>query len=125
MSFLDVLWAMLVGFALVAYLMIMFSVIVDLFRDDSTSGWLKAVWVVCLILFPLLTSLVYLIARGNGMAARSAATSKKVEEQTEEYIRSVAGSGPAAEIAHAHRLLEQGAISESEYEALKARAIAV
>ncbi|MCL8026418.1 SHOCT domain-containing protein [Nocardioides bruguierae] len=125
MSFLDVLWAMFIAFGLVAYLMVMFSIITDLFRDRQTKGWVKAVWVVCLILFPLITSLVYLISRGSGMAERTVTASRAAQEEAETYIRSVAGTGGAAdEIAQAHRLLESGAIDQSEFDALKARVLA-
>jgi len=70
MSFWDIIWFIIVSFAFIAYLMIMFNILGDLFRDDSVSGWLKAVWIVCLIFLPFITALVYLIARGGGMARR-------------------------------------------------------
>ncbi|MBS44121.1 MAG: hypothetical protein CMH83_13345 [Nocardioides sp.] len=124
MTFLDVFWAMIVAFALLAYLMVMFSIITDLFRDRESSGWLKAVWVLGLIFIPFLTSLVYLIAKGDGMAKRSAASAEKVREAQEDYVRSVAGTSPADQIAQAKALLDAGTIDQGEFDALKAKALA-
>jgi hypothetical protein len=125
MTFLDVLWSMLVAFALIAYLMVMFSIITDLFRDRDTSGGMKAVWIVLLILVPLITSLVYLITKGDAMARRSAGHAAAVREQQEEYLRSVAGTpSPADQIATARRLLEEGSIDTVEFDKIKAKALA-
>jgi hypothetical protein len=125
MSFWDVIWFIVVSFAFVAYLMVMFAIITDLFRDRGTSGIVKAVWIVFLIIFPLLTSLVYLIARGSGMAERSAHSMDAARRGQEAYIREVASGGtPADEIAKAKSLLEAGAITDEEYQQLKARALA-
>jgi SNF family Na+-dependent transporter len=124
MSFWDIIWFIIVSFAFVAYLMVMFSIITDLFRDRSSSGLAKAVWIVCLIFLPFLTSVVYLIARGRGMADRSVRTAQANEEATAAYVRQVAGTAsPADEIAKAKVLLDSGAISDQEFNALKARVI--
>ncbi|WP_201025165.1 PLDc N-terminal domain-containing protein, partial [Desulfitobacterium hafniense] len=72
MSFWDVVWFIIISFAFVAYLMVLFSILGDLFRDRGTSGWVKAIWVVALIFFPFLAALIYLIAKGGGMAERRA-----------------------------------------------------
>lgn len=124
MSFWDIIWFIIVSFAFIAYLMVMFSIIGDLFRDRSVSGFGKAVWMVCLIFVPFLTSVVYLIARGQGMAERSMRSAQANQEATEAYVRQVAGTtSPADEIAKAKQLHESGAISDQEYADLKARAL--
>ena len=122
-SFWEFFWWTVTIFFFMAYLIVLFNVIVDLFRDRELSGWLKAVWVFFLIVLPVLTSLVYLIARGGGMARRSAEQLQQHKAQTDAYIREVAKS-PADEIASARALLDSGAITPDEYERLKARALA-
>lgn len=125
MSFWDVVWFIFISFAFVAYLMVMFSIITDLFRDRDTSGWAKAVWIVLLIFFPLITALVYLIARGSGMTERSMRTAEAMKEQQDSYIREVAGqASPVDQVAKAKAMLDAGAISQSEFDALKAKALA-
>jgi hypothetical protein len=99
-------------------------VIGDLFRDHKLNGWWKALWVLFLIFLPFLTVLVYLIARGRGMAERGQASAKAAQEQTDSYIRSVAQTSPADEIARAKGLLDSGAITPAEFESLKAKALA-
>lgn len=124
MSFWDIVWFIFISFAFVAYLMVMFSIITDLFRDRETSGFVKAVWIVALIFLPLLTSLVYLIARGGGMAERSARSAEAMRQQQDAYIREVAGkTTPADQIAQAKAMLDAGAISQEEYDTLKAKAL--
>lgn len=125
MSFWDVVWFIFISFAFVAYLMVMFSIIADLFRDRETSGGVKAVWIVALIFLPLITSLVYLIARGNGMAERANRDAQAIKEAQDAYIRDVAGrSGPVDQIAQAKAMLDQGVISQPEYDRLKEKALA-
>ena len=125
-SFWDFFWFIISFFLLMAYLVVLFQILTDLFRDKDTSGWLKAVWVFFLIILPLITSLVYLIARGQGMAERNIAAVKSAQASQEEYIRSVSGGGasPSDEIARAKGLLDSGAISQAEFDALKAKALA-
>jgi hypothetical protein len=124
MSFWDVVWFIFISFAFAAYLMVMFSILSDLFRDKETSGIAKAVWVVALIFLPFLTSLVYLIVRGRGMAERAARGSELARQQQDAYIRQVAGrTTPADQIAQARAMLDAGAISQSEYDALKTKAL--
>ncbi|MEV0248896.1 SHOCT domain-containing protein [Nocardia sp. NPDC050712] len=124
MSFWEVLWLIVVSFAFIAYLLLLFYIIGDLFRDKETSGWVKAVWVLFLICLPLLTSLVYLIARGRGMQERSTAEVKQMQADQAEYIRDTAGTSPAAQIADAKRLLAEGTITAPEFDQLKAKALA-
>jgi cytochrome c biogenesis protein CcdA len=125
-SFWDFFWFIISFFLLMAYLVVLFQILTDLFRDHQTSGWVKAFWVFFLIILPLITSLVYLIARGQGMAERNIAAVKQAQASQEEYIRSVSGGGasPSDEIARAKGLLDSGAISQAEFDALKAKALA-
>ena len=125
MSFWDVVWFIFISFAFVAYLMVLFSILSDLFRDRDTSGWVKAVWVVALIIFPLITSLIYLIARGGSMTDRSMQAAERQRVQQEAYIRDVAQkpSSAADQIAQAKALLDAGVISQAEYDTLKHKAL--
>ncbi|WP_418607951.1 SHOCT domain-containing protein [Georgenia sp. SUBG003] len=122
-NFGEVVWWFLWIFAFTAYLVILFQIIGDLFRDHELSGWWKAVWVFFLIFVPFLTALTYLIARGKGMAQRNVRAMETAQRETEAYIKDVAGSSPSDEISKARALLEAGHITQSEYEALKARAL--
>lgn len=122
-SFGDLIWWFLSIFVLFAYIMAVFSVISDLFRDHTLNGWWKAVWVVFLIFVPFLTVLIYLIARGRGMSERSAAQAKQFKDAQDAYIKQVAGSTPTDEIARAKELLDAGSITEAEFQQLKARAL--
>ena len=123
-SFWGLVWYSLVVFAFIAYLIILFNIIVDLFwRDHKTSGLVKAVWVVFLVVVPYLTALVYLIARGNGMALRAREAASTAKQQTDDYIKQAAGRSPSQEIADAKGLLEAGTITQSEFDSLKAKAL--
>ncbi|CCH77570.1 conserved hypothetical protein [Nostocoides japonicum T1-X7] len=123
-SFWHVIWAMFWMFAFVAYLIALFSIITDLFRDREMNGWLKALWVLFLFFLPFLTALVYLIFRGDGMARRNVKEAKASQERADDYIRQVAGTSPADEIAKAKSLLDAGTITQDEYDKLKAAALA-
>ena len=126
MSFWDVLWFIIITYVFFAYLMIMFRVVVDLFRDPEVSGVGKALWLIGLIFLPFLVLVIYLIARGDGMARRAAADMQQARAQQEAYIKEVAGSSGSAtdQIAQGKELLDTGAISEQEYASLKAKALA-
>ncbi|WP_446226249.1 SHOCT domain-containing protein [Nocardia sp. IBHARD005] len=124
MSVWDILWVIIVSFAFVAYLLLLFMIITDLFRDRQTSGWVKAIWVLFLFLFPLITGLVYLIVRGSGMSERTAAAEKQARAETDDYIKQTAGTNSAAQIADAKRLLDAGTITDTEFQQLKAKALA-
>lgn len=120
----DFLWHFLIIFAWIAYLLVLFQILTDLFwRDHKTSGWVKAVWVIFLILLPWLTALVYLIARGQGMSERAQAAALAAKKETDDYIRQAAGRSPAQEIADAKALLDAGTISQAEFDGLKAKAM--
>jgi len=125
MSFWDIVWFIIISFAFVAYLMVLFAIVGDLFRDSETSGVAKAIWIFCLIFFPFITALVYFIVRGQGMASRAARQATTVKAAQDDYIRQVAGGGasPAEQIAKAKELLDTGAISQQEFDALKAKAL--
>ncbi|MFC8680615.1 SHOCT domain-containing protein [Microbacterium ureisolvens] len=113
-------------FVFVAYLMVLFSIIGDIFRDHELNGWLKALWILFLIFVPFLTALVYLIARGNSMQKRSIEQAQELRAAQDAYIRQTAGSGASAadDIAKAKSLLDSGAITQAEFDALKAKALA-
>nr|WP_300152239.1 SHOCT domain-containing protein [Propionicimonas sp.] len=119
----DFIWMFFTIFVFFAWLMALFSIIGDLFRDRALSGWAKAVWLLFLIFVPFLTALVYLIARGSGMAERALSQAKAQKSATDDYIRSVSG-GAAGEIAQAKALLDAGTITQTEFDALKAKALA-
>ena len=124
-TFGDILLTTIWIFFLFAYLMLLFFLLTDLFRDKSLSGWWKAVWVVALIFFPLITALVYLIARGGGMQERSAQEAEQVKKAQDAYIRTVAApQDPADQITQAKKLLDSGAIDQAEFDQLKAKALA-
>ncbi len=114
------LWAVV----FISYLFALFAIITDLFRDHTLSGWWKAVWALFLIFLPFVTALVYLIARGEGMSARSRAAGQDADAAVATYIRETAGKSPASEISAAADLLASGAITQQEFEALKAKALA-
>jgi hypothetical protein len=120
-SFGEALWLIIVSFLFIAYLMMLFSVIVDLFRDRELGGAAKAIWAVALIFFPLVTMLIYLIVRGGGMAERSLQQASQDKAAVDSYIREVAAVDPAASLATASQLHEQGKLNDDEYAALKAK----
>jgi hypothetical protein len=124
-SFLDILWWSLTVFVFVAYLMALFSIITDLFRDRALNGFAKAVWLLFLVFLPFLTALAYLIFRGKGMGERSAQQAAAAQNATEDYVRSLAGSAatPTDEIERAKRLLDAGAITDAEFASLKQAAL--
>ncbi len=124
MGFWDFLVWLLWAYVFFAYLMVLFSIFADIFRDRDLHGGWKAVWIVFLIFVPILAALVYLIARGSGMAARSAAHMARAQQDADSYIRSVAGGSASDEIAKASELLAAGSITADEYQALKAKALA-
>jgi predicted PurR-regulated permease PerM len=129
-SFIDIFWSMLWFFFLFIWIVILFHVLTDLFRDHELSGGMKTLWVVFLVFLPFLAVLVYVISRGKGMAERAAARQQQSQEQFEGYVRSVAATGdgttttPADQIAQAKQLLDAGTIDQAEFDRLKAKALA-
>lgn len=105
-------------FLFVAWIMVLFTILSDLFRDHSLSGWAKAIWVVFLIFLPFLAAIVYLVARGDGMRERSVAQQKEAQDAFDAYVRQAAGSG-ADELAKLSELRDKGAISDEEFQRAK------
>ena len=122
-NFWDFIGLFLSIFVFVAYLWALFAIISDLFRDRKLNGWWKALWIVLLLFIPLITALVYIIARGRGMAERAQREAREYQQSADDYIKSVAGASSADEIAKAKGLLDSGAITQAEFDALKAKAL--
>ncbi|NUU19250.1 hypothetical protein HP550_18530 [Cellulomonas humilata] len=123
-SFLDWFWLLVYWFLFFAYLIILFQIIGDLFRDRDLGGFAKAVWLIALVFLPFLTALIYVIARGKGMAERQVEAIQKAKSDTDTYIREVAGKSPVEHIAEAKALLDAGTIDAGEFATLKAKALA-
>lgn len=125
-DFWDVLLWSFWFFIWIAALMVWFRCLFDLFSDRSLSGWGKAGWAILLIVLPWLGALIYLIARGRSMTDRQVAAAADIQAQQERYIQKVAGGSksPAEQIADAKALLDSGALSQAEFDALKAKALA-
>lgn len=121
-SFWEYFWLVFACFAFAAYVMILFSILTDLFRDHRTSGWAKAVWVFFLFVLPIIGEMVYLIARGRGMVERSARADRRYRAAEDAYIRGVAGTPSPDDLATAKSLLDSGTITDEEYRVLAARA---
>jgi hypothetical protein len=123
--FLNIFWTMILFFFWVAWIWVLVGIIADLFRRHDTSGFKKALWVVCLIFLPFAGVLVYLIANGQGMAQRGLERAEANQERFNASVRSAASSdGAAQQIATAKGLLDSGAITEAEFSSLKAKALA-
>jgi hypothetical protein len=123
------LWEFLVWifwvYILIACIWIFITIIIDIFRDPSLNGWAKALWVVFLVILPFLAAFIYLIARGRSMTERRVAEMKEAQAAQNNYIREVAGtSSPTSEIESAKKLLDSGAITQAEFDSLKAKALA-
>ena len=123
-NFWDVLWLIASTFFFVAYLIVLFQVVVDLFRDAELGGGSKVIWLIGLIFLPVLTALLYILARGSGMAERQRVAMQRAKSDTDAYIRDVAGKSPADQIADAKALLDAGTINPEEFARLKAKALA-
>jgi hypothetical protein len=121
---LDVIWTMLVFFLWVAWFFLLIKIIGDVFRRRDVGGGHKALWLIFLLFVPFLGAFAYLIANSDGMAQREMERAEAAQQQFDSYVQSAAGSGPAAEIDKAKKLLDSGAISQAEYDAIKAKALA-
>jgi Phospholipase_D-nuclease N-terminal/Short C-terminal domain len=125
--FMDVLWTMIIFFCWVVWIWMMIAILSDVFRRRDMSGWGKAGWTVFLIVLPFLGALIYLVANHDGIAERRVKDAQVAQAQFDDYVRSVAtngGGGAAAEIETGKRLLDSGAITQEEFDAIKAKAIA-
>ncbi len=118
------LW-MLEFFLFIIWFWLLIAIFSDIFRDHETSGGVKALWVILVVILPYLGILLYLIVRGHGMAGRSAAAAQRAQNQMDDQIRAAAGttSSAADQIAQAKALLDSGAISQAEYDSLKSKAL--
>ncbi|HET9437796.1 MAG TPA: SHOCT domain-containing protein [Gaiellaceae bacterium] len=121
--FLDILWTMFIFFLFIIWIWILITVFGDIFRRKDIGGGTKAIWIVFVILLPYLGVLVYLIANHDGMADRNIQQMQRQQQATDAYIKSVAG-GAAAEIEKAKGLLDSGAITQAEFDAIKQKALA-
>jgi len=123
-NFWDIVTLIVSTFVFIAYLLVMFHIVFDLFRDSELGGGIKALWIAGLIFLPFLTALIYIVARGPGMARRQQAAAQRMKSDTDAYIKQVAGQSPAEQITAAKALLDAGTINADEFAKLKAKALA-
>ena len=122
---LEVFWTMLIFFAFIAWFWILFAVLADIFRRHDISGWGKTLWIIFVIVLPFLGVFVYLIAEHDGMTERTIKQQQAAQEQTDQYVRSVAAQAdPAEQIAKAKQLLDSGVITQAEFDQMKQKALA-
>jgi len=117
------LWSLLVIFFMIMYFMILFSVVIDLFRNHQMGGFAKALWIIFLLCIPFISLLVYVIVYGKSMATRQQQAVTEAQQEQADYIKQVAGTSPAEQIAQAQQLLNSGAITQDEFDKLKAKAL--
>jgi hypothetical protein len=123
--FLEVFWTMLIFFAFVVWLWILFTVITDIFRRHDTSGFMKVLWMIFIIVLPYFGVFVYLIVEHQGMTERALKHQQAAQAQIDEYVKSVAGKGdPAEQIAKAKQLLDAGTLTQAEFDQIKQKALA-
>jgi len=122
---LEVFWTILIFFAFVVWLWILFTVLADIFRRHDTSAWAKVAWIIFVIVVPFLGVFVYLIAEHDGMTERTIKQQEDAKGQMDQYVKSVAGNvDPAGQIAKAKQLLDGGAITQAEFDQIKGKALA-
>ncbi len=122
---LEIFWTMLIFFGFVIWIWILFTIFADLFRRTDTSGWVKVIWCIFIIVFPFLGVFVYLIAEHKGMTERNIANQRVGQQQLDDYVRQAAGAeDPTAQIAHAKDLLDSGTITQAEFDEIKSKALA-
>jgi Short C-terminal domain/Phospholipase_D-nuclease N-terminal len=123
--FLDLMWTMVVFFLWIMWFWLLFTIFADIFRRHDISGLAKTAWIVFAILLPFLGVFVYLITQNVGMTERQLQRTRAERDRFDEYVRETASSGGAAtEIDTAKQLLDSGAITQAEFEALKQKALA-
>jgi hypothetical protein len=124
--FLNILWTTLIFFAWVIFIWIAITVLIDVFRRKDLSGWAKAAWVIFVVIIPWIGVLVYLIVNHDGMADRRYREAAAAQSQFDDYVRQTAssGGGAAGEIEKAKKLLDDGTITQAEFDAIKAKALA-
>lgn len=123
-NFWDLMLLVASTFIFIAYLIVLFHIVVDIFRDPDLGGGSRVLWIIGLIFVPVLTSLLYILFRGRGIAERQRAAVHRAKADAEAYIRGVAGKSPAEQIADAKALLDAGTINAEEFAKLKAKALA-
>jgi len=122
--FMSVMWTLLVIFAWVIWFWLLITVFADLFRRHDISGWVKALWIIFVIIFPFLGVLIYLIAESKGMAERNQKQAQAAQSEFDSYVKNVAAqSDPTEQIAKGKQLLDSGAITQAEFDALKTKAL--
>ena len=120
----EALWTVFAIFMFVIWFWLLIAIFSDLFRDHETSGWAKAGWTIAILVFPFIGILVYLIVRGGGMAQRQIDAQQAAQADFDSYVKQTAGSGDSAsQIADAKKLLDDGTISQEEFDTLKAKAL--
>ena len=123
--FLDIFWTILIFFAFVIWLWMLFVVIGDLFRRKDIGGWAKTAWILVLVVLPYFGVFIYLIAEHKGLSERTAESQQQAESQFADYVKGVSGgSSPADQIASAKKLLDEGTIDAAEFESIKQKALA-
>jgi hypothetical protein len=123
--FLEVFWTLLIFFAFIVWLWILFTVFTDIFRRHDTSGFVKVLWIIFIIIIPYFGSFIYLIVEHKGMTERAIKAQESAQAQVDQYVKSVAGAGdPAEQIAKAKQLLDSGAITQAEFDQIKQKALA-
>ena len=123
--FLEIFWTMLIFFAFIVWIWILFTVFADIFRRRDIGGGGKTLWIIFVIILPFLGVFVYLIAEHNGMTERAISQQQEAKSQMDQYVRSVAAQGdPAEQIAKAKTLLDQGTITQAEFDQIKSKALA-
>lgn len=125
MEFGEFLYTLLIIFFMIIYFMMLFNIIFDIFRDHKMNGFVKAIWLVFLLFIPLLSMLVYVIVRGPGMAKRNQEMAIEAQKAQIEYAKQLVGEGqsPVDQIANAQKLLDSGAITQAEFDQIKAKAL--
>lgn len=121
--FLDLMWTMVVVVAWILWIWMVIAVLTDLFRRDDASGAKKVAWTLVIVFLPLIGVLIYLVANGDGMATRSARRERAAQARLDDVVRAAAPAGAAAEIERAKALLDSGAISQAEFDAIKTKAL--
>jgi hypothetical protein len=122
--FLDILWTTLIFFAWVLFIWIAITIFIDIFRRNDISGWAKAGWVILIVILPWIGILIYLIANHDGMTERRINEVQASQQQFDDYVRQTAGGGAASEIEKAKALLDNGTITQAEFDSIKSKALA-
>ena len=124
LSIWEAIWLVFVIFVFITALMMIFAIVIDIFRNKEMSGGKKALWLIALVFFTLITALIYVIVHGQGMTERQVKEQVEAKESFDQYVRDVAGGGAASELERAAALHNEGKISDEEYASLKAKILA-